>query len=150
MAKENGVKFGVHSEVGQLRKVMVCAPGKAHTRLTPSNSDALLFDDVLWVDAAKRDHFDWGWAWWTKFGVISRAWSPASSRKRCSADCRPKSFRKLTAAKCSNWSRTLLVSPNIYCHRCQTRCIRGTRAAGSTVELLSMLCFGLLVTKNRS
>ena len=58
MAKENGMKFGVHSEVGQLRKVMVCAPGKAHTRLTPSNSDALLFDDVLWVDAAKRDHFD--------------------------------------------------------------------------------------------
>jgi len=57
MAKENG-NFGVYSEVGQLRKVMVCAPGKAHTRLTPSNSDALLFDDVLWVDAAKRDHFD--------------------------------------------------------------------------------------------
>ena len=28
-------KFGVHSEVGQLRKVMVCAPGRAHQRLTP-------------------------------------------------------------------------------------------------------------------
>jgi len=52
------VKFGVHSEVGQLRKVMVCAPGKAHQRLTPSNCDDLLFDDVLWVDNAKRDHFD--------------------------------------------------------------------------------------------
>ncbi len=51
-------KFGVHSEVGQLRKVMVCAPGRAHQRLTPSNCDALLFDDVLWVDNAKRDHFD--------------------------------------------------------------------------------------------
>ena len=50
--------FGVHSEVGQLRKVMVCAPGRAHRRLTPSNCDALLFDDVLWVDNAKRDHFD--------------------------------------------------------------------------------------------
>ena len=37
---------------------MVCAPGKAHQRLTPSNCDALLFDDVLWVDVAKRDHFD--------------------------------------------------------------------------------------------
>ena len=58
MAKGNGVKFGVHSEVGQLRKVLVCAPGMAHTRLTPSNCDALLFDDVLWVDVAKRDHFD--------------------------------------------------------------------------------------------
>ena len=52
------VKFGVHSEVGQLRKVMVCAPGVAHSRLTPSNCDQLLFDDVLWVDNAKRDHFD--------------------------------------------------------------------------------------------
>lgn len=51
-------QFGVHSEVGQLRKVMVCAPGRAHQRLTPTNCDALLFDDVLWVDVAKRDHFD--------------------------------------------------------------------------------------------
>src|SRR5690606_31362279 len=50
--------FGVHSEVGQLRKAMVCAPGRAHERLTPSNCDALLFDDVLWVDVARRDHFD--------------------------------------------------------------------------------------------
>lgn len=50
--------FGVHSEVGQLRKVMVCAPGRAHQRLTPTNCDALLFDDVLWVENAKRDHFD--------------------------------------------------------------------------------------------
>lgn len=53
-----GEQFGVHSEVGQLRKVMVCAPGRAHQRLTPSNCDDLLFDDVLWVDNAKRDHFD--------------------------------------------------------------------------------------------
>ena len=50
--------YGVHSEVGTLRKVMVCAPGLAHTRLTPSNNDDLLFDDVLWVEMAKRDHFD--------------------------------------------------------------------------------------------
>ena len=50
--------YGVHSEVGQLRKVMVCAPGRAHPRLTPSNCDALLFDDVLWVENARRDHFD--------------------------------------------------------------------------------------------
>src|SRR5262249_14865656 len=55
---KDDVKFGVHSEVGQLRKVMVCAPGRAHQRLTPSNCDELLFDDVLWVENAKRDHFD--------------------------------------------------------------------------------------------
>ena len=41
--------YGVHSEVGKLRKVLVCAPGLAHQRLTPTNCDELLFDDVLWV-----------------------------------------------------------------------------------------------------
>ena len=51
-------EFGVHSEVGQLRKVMVCAPGRAHQRLTPSNCDDLLFDDVMWVETGKRDHLD--------------------------------------------------------------------------------------------
>jgi len=50
--------YGVHSEVGVLRKVLVCRPGLAHRRLTPSNSDELLFDDVMWVEAAQRDHAD--------------------------------------------------------------------------------------------
>ena len=55
---QSSTAYGVHSEVGTLRKVMVCAPGLAHSRLTPTNCDDLLFDDVLWVDNAKRDHFD--------------------------------------------------------------------------------------------
>lgn len=46
----------MHSEVGRLRTVMVCEPGRAHERLTPSNCDALLFDDVMWVENARRDH----------------------------------------------------------------------------------------------
>jgi arginine deiminase len=50
--------YGAHSEVGVLRKVLVCAPGLAHSRLTPRNCDELLFDDVLWVDNARRDHAD--------------------------------------------------------------------------------------------
>lgn len=50
--------YGVYSEVGRLRKVLVCAPGLAHERLTPSNCDDLLFDDVIWVQNARRDHFD--------------------------------------------------------------------------------------------
>ena len=50
--------YGVHSEVGTLRKVLVCRPGLAHRRLTPANSDDLLFDDVLWVENAERDHAD--------------------------------------------------------------------------------------------
>ncbi len=52
------LKLGVHSEAGKLRQVLVCAPGLAHQRLTPSNCDELLFDDVIWVSQAKRDHFD--------------------------------------------------------------------------------------------
>lgn len=50
--------YGVHSEVGRLHKVLVCAPGLAHRRLTPSNNDELLFDDVMWVENAQRDHAD--------------------------------------------------------------------------------------------
>ena len=50
--------YGVHSEVGRLRKVLVCRPGLAHRRLTPSNASDLLFDDVLWVTMAQRDHAD--------------------------------------------------------------------------------------------
>jgi arginine deiminase len=50
--------YGVHSEVGRLRKVLVCAPGLAHRRLTPTNADDLLFDDVMWVEMAQRDHAD--------------------------------------------------------------------------------------------
>lgn len=54
----NSTPLGVHSEVGKLHKVLVCSPGLAHQRLTPSNCDDLLFDDVIWVNQAKRDHFD--------------------------------------------------------------------------------------------
>ena len=51
-------EFGVHSEVGKLRTVMVCKPALAHQRLTPANCHALLFDDVIWVHEAQKDHYD--------------------------------------------------------------------------------------------
>ena len=47
---------GVWSEVGRLRKVLVCRPGLAQKRLTPANCKDLLFDDVLWVAQARNDH----------------------------------------------------------------------------------------------
>jgi arginine deiminase len=50
------VTAGVHSEVGRLRKVLVCHPGLAQKRLTPANCRELLFDDVLWVAQARNDH----------------------------------------------------------------------------------------------
>jgi len=49
-------RFGVHSEVGQLRKVMVHRPELSLQRLTPTTHDDLLFDDVLWVERAQYEH----------------------------------------------------------------------------------------------
>ena len=48
--------FGVHSEVGKLRKVIVHRPELSLKRLTPGNHDELLFDDVLWVERAQWEH----------------------------------------------------------------------------------------------
>ena len=50
--------FGVHSEIGKLRKVLVARPSLAHERLTPGNCHDLLFDDVIWVHQARVDHDD--------------------------------------------------------------------------------------------
>lgn len=44
------------SEVGKLRRVIVHRPGLEHTRLTPGNAADLLFDDVIWVRQAKKEH----------------------------------------------------------------------------------------------
>ena len=49
-------EFGAHSEVGKLRKVMVHRPELSLQRLTPTNHDDLLFDDVLWVERAQYEH----------------------------------------------------------------------------------------------
>ena len=48
--------FGVHSEVGQLHKVMVHRPDLSLSRVTPTNREELLFDDVLWLERAQREH----------------------------------------------------------------------------------------------
>jgi arginine deiminase len=49
-------QFGVHSEVGKLKKVLMHRPGRCLERLTPSNRADFLFDDVVWVDRARREH----------------------------------------------------------------------------------------------
>jgi arginine deiminase len=48
--------FHVDSEVGRLRTVLVHRPGLELRRLTPSNCQDLLFDDVLWVKRARQEH----------------------------------------------------------------------------------------------
>jgi arginine deiminase len=49
-------RFGAHSEVGKLRRVMIHRPDLELKRLTPANHDELLFDDVLWVKKASEQH----------------------------------------------------------------------------------------------
>ena len=46
----------VDSEVGRLRQVILHRPDLELKRLTPTNHDEYLFDDVLWVKRAKQEH----------------------------------------------------------------------------------------------
>jgi len=46
----------VGSEIGQLRSVMLHRPNLSLKRLTPSNCQSLLFDDVLSVEKAGEEH----------------------------------------------------------------------------------------------
>jgi arginine deiminase len=50
------VTFHVDSEVGTLRQVLLHEPALDLKRLTPTNMDGFLFDDVLWVARAIEEH----------------------------------------------------------------------------------------------
>ena len=113
--------------MGRLRKVMVHRPELSLQRLTPTNHDDLLFDDVLWVERAQFEH-DQFVARMRERGVEvfllpgpprPRRWRPArrraaswsSSRHRSSPSGSPWSTR---CARCcrgcraSSWPRHLI------------------------------------------
>ena len=48
-------RFAVESEIGVLRAVLLHRPDLELQRLTPSNVDELLFDEIMWVDRAQAD-----------------------------------------------------------------------------------------------
>ncbi|MFF4161235.1 arginine deiminase [Streptomyces sp. NPDC001678] len=50
------MNFHVDSEAGRLRQVILHRPDLELKRLTPTNKDELLFDDVLWVKRAREEH----------------------------------------------------------------------------------------------
>ncbi len=50
------MKLHVDSEVGRLRQAILHRPDLELKRLTPTNKDSYLFDDVLWVKRAKQEH----------------------------------------------------------------------------------------------
>lgn len=48
--------FSVFSEIGALKQVMLHRPGKELDRLTNENRDELLFDELIWLELAQREH----------------------------------------------------------------------------------------------
>src|SRR3954467_3037837 len=56
MTAPGSTTFGVHSEVGRLRQVILHRPDLELQRLTPSNVDQLLFDEILWGKRARQEH----------------------------------------------------------------------------------------------
>ena len=50
------VRYHVDSEAGRLRTVLLHRPDLELRRLTPSNVEDLLFDEVLWVKRARQEH----------------------------------------------------------------------------------------------
>ncbi|AER66775.1 arginine deiminase [Thermovirga lienii DSM 17291] len=54
--KEKSAAFSVTSEIGRLKRVMLHRPGRELERLTIDNKDNLLFDDILWVEEAQKEH----------------------------------------------------------------------------------------------
>jgi arginine deiminase len=50
------MRLHVDSEVGRLRQAILHRPDLELKRLTPTNKDEYLFDDVLWVKRAKQEH----------------------------------------------------------------------------------------------
>ncbi len=49
-------RFGVYSEVGRLRAVMIHQPGWEHRRMVPWNMQAMLCDDIIDIESARPEH----------------------------------------------------------------------------------------------
>lgn len=48
--------FCVESEIAPLKKVIICNPQDAITRIVPDNSQKYLFDDILYSGVAEKEH----------------------------------------------------------------------------------------------
>jgi arginine deiminase len=56
----------ITSEIAPLHTVMVHRPGPEIARITPENKEALLFDDLLWLERAQEEH--------DRFTTMLRSW----------------------------------------------------------------------------
>ena len=50
------MKIMVYSEIGKLKKVLVHRPGKEVERVYPEIFERILFDDIMWLEQAQKDH----------------------------------------------------------------------------------------------
>jgi arginine deiminase len=53
---ERTIRLQVHSEIGRLRHVLLHAPGREVDRMVPAMMEELLFDDILFGEAAREEH----------------------------------------------------------------------------------------------
>ena len=56
MASQPSVELSVFSEIGQLREVLVHAPGAEVDVMPPSLMSELLFDDIIYGPRARQEH----------------------------------------------------------------------------------------------
>jgi arginine deiminase len=96
-------QFGVYSEVGKLRKVIVHRPELSLKRLTPTNHDDLLFDDVLWVERAQWEHDQFVAAMRARGTQVFHLDTPSAGRwsTRCAracGTCSPTCWRSISSA----------------------------------------------------
>jgi arginine deiminase len=140
--------FGVHSEVGKLRRVIVHRPGLEHTRLTPSNAADLLFDDVLWVAQAKAEHDmfaeamrDRGVEVFEAETLLAQALASPEAREWVCGHIVSERQVGVNASKVARqWVGSaepaqvaeFLIGPRCCCRRCRTSCSSGTAHAGSS------------------
>lgn len=54
--KTRDFEVNITSEIGNLKSVLLHRPGKELERLTIDNMDSLLFDDILWLKQAQKQH----------------------------------------------------------------------------------------------
>lgn len=54
--EQRRVRGAVETEIGVLQRVLVHRPGRELSRLTPDNKDAMLFDELPWLDRARAEH----------------------------------------------------------------------------------------------
>lgn len=109
--------FHVDSETGRLRRVILHRPDLELKRLTPSNKDMLLFDDVLWVRRAREEHD--GFA-----DVLRDRGSRSISSVTCCASPSTSRRHGRSSWTASSTRRSTVRSPPIICARSSTRCRR--------------------------